>query len=126
MSDEAEVAEIEIRAGHILFREGDKPDKAYIVRRGTLEVSKQKRGQKVVLGLAGVSDIVGEMALIVDAPRMATVTALDDAKLIAVTKQEFLSKISGTDRVTRHLLNKFIGIIRRTADELGDELTKFK
>ncbi|MCC7168210.1 MAG: cyclic nucleotide-binding domain-containing protein [Rhodospirillales bacterium] len=120
------VSDIECRAGHVLFEQGQVGDRAYIVRKGLLEVSRKVRGRKIVFGTVGPGEIVGEMALIDDQPRMATVTALDDCDLVAVERAHFRARIDATDKTTRHLLHKFIHLLRAMADELGEEITKIK
>ncbi len=126
MADNVALEEIDLRAGQILFNEGDAPDKAYVVRSGTLEVFRIKRHKRVHLGVVQASEIVGEMALIDDQPRTATVRALVDSRLIVLTRDKLLSKIDKADSVTRHLLTKFISIIRKMDEKLSDEVSKIK
>ncbi len=126
MADSDALEEIDLRAGQVLFNEGDAPDKAYVVRRGRLEVFRIKRHKRVLLGVVQASEIVGEMALIDDKPRTATVRALVDSKLIVLTRGKLLSKIDKADHVTRHLLTKFISIIRTMDEKLSDEISKIK
>ena len=62
-------------AGETLFREGDAPDGLYLVRRGSVTVSRAIGGREVVLSYVAAGNYVGEMALLSDSPRMATVRA---------------------------------------------------
>ena len=58
-----------IAAGEYLFREGDPPDCAYVIDSGQIEVSTEKDGRKLVLSHLGAGDLLGEMAVLDDAPR---------------------------------------------------------
>jgi len=62
-------------AKQVVFNAGDDPDGLYLIRRGSVEVSIQSGGRKEVLGVVPAGGYVGEMALVDDAKRMATVTA---------------------------------------------------
>ena len=59
----------------ILFKEGDVADGLYLIRRGSVTVSRMVAGKEVVLSYVAAGNYVGEMALMSDAPRSATVRA---------------------------------------------------
>jgi Fe-S-cluster-containing hydrogenase component 2 len=61
--------------GEALFREGDAPDGLYLIRRGSVMVSRVIAGREVVLSYLSAGNYVGEMALLSQSPRMATVKA---------------------------------------------------
>lgn len=72
-------------AGNVIMREGDDGDRCYVVRQGTLEV---RQGGQVVTEL-GRGDVAGEVALILDCPRTASVEAKTDVELLAVDGAAF-------------------------------------
>ncbi|HEX4878622.1 MAG TPA: cyclic nucleotide-binding domain-containing protein [Limnobacter sp.] len=61
--------------GEVLFKEGDEADGLYLVRRGSVAVSKNIGGKDVVLSYVSAGNYVGEMALLNNNPRSATITA---------------------------------------------------
>lgn len=67
-----------------LFREGDAPDAMYIVKSGTLAVTKTKGSSEVILAEIQAGAMVGEMALFDNKPRSANVKAIKDAEVIAL------------------------------------------
>lgn len=67
-----------------LFREGDPPDSMYIVRSGSLAVTKTKGSSEVILTELGPGSIVGEMALFDQRPRSANVKATQETEVIAL------------------------------------------
>jgi MFS family permease len=83
--------EVHVPAGHEVVRQGEAGDRFYLVEQGTLDVSVDGRpGQKL-----GAGDSFGEIALLRDVPRTATVTARSDTVLYALERNEFLSAVTG-------------------------------
>ncbi|MEO8000275.1 MAG: cyclic nucleotide-binding domain-containing protein, partial [Arenimonas sp.] len=62
-------------AGATLFNEGDASDGLYLIRRGSVTVSRKLGGNEVVLSYVAAGNYVGEMALLSGSPRSATVKA---------------------------------------------------
>ncbi|HEX9259092.1 MAG TPA: MFS transporter [Acidimicrobiales bacterium] len=78
-------------AGTVVFREGDEGDRFYVVESGSVEI---ERGGKV-LNVLGPGDMFGEIALLQDVPRTATVTAVADTLLLALERGDFLPAVTG-------------------------------
>lgn len=70
--------------GEILFREGEKADAAYLVKRGKLRAFRRKDGQSFTLGEILAGEFCGEMAHINGEPRSADVEALEPSELIEI------------------------------------------
>ena len=68
-------------AGEILFSEGDAGDTAFLVAQGAVQVTREINGKETVLGEIGPGQILGEMALINNQPRMATAKAKEDTEV---------------------------------------------
>jgi CRP-like cAMP-binding protein/Fe-S-cluster-containing hydrogenase component 2 len=62
-------------AGQVLFKEGDAADGLYLIRRGSVAVSKRIKGEDRVLAYVSAGNYVGEMAMLDGGARTATVTA---------------------------------------------------
>lgn len=81
-----------LKAGDILFREGDEADALYIVSHGTLTVM----SGSAVLETVQSGGIIGEMALVdKDMPRSASVIARTHVELVRIDKSDFLALVSG-------------------------------
>ena len=88
--DLAAKARIESYAkGEVLFREGEAGDSLHLVRRGSVVVTKRIGGRDVTLSYRAAGNYVGEMALIADAPRSATVKAAVDSETIRIDRESF-------------------------------------
>jgi CRP-like cAMP-binding protein len=77
------------RAGETIFREGDYSTDAYIVRHGTVEIYVTRDGERR-LAVLHEGAVFGELALLTDQVRTASVRALDDAELIVIDQDGFL------------------------------------
>ena len=82
---------VELKAGETAVREGDEGDRFYIVESGTLSVSKV--GEQVAE--LGAGESFGEIALLRDVPRTATVTAATDVVLLALDRRHFIPAVTG-------------------------------
>jgi MFS family permease len=83
--------------GTILVTEGTAGHEMYVIRDGRVEVS---RGGELVATL-GPGDIFGEIAVLSDAPRIATVSTVTDTVVLAIGRDAFLAALS-TDPATRY------------------------
>jgi CRP-like cAMP-binding protein len=78
-------------AGTAVFEQGDAGDRFYLVEAGDLVV--QRDGAEVAR--LGPGDYFGEIALVQDVPRTATVRPLTDAALLALDRDEFIAAVTG-------------------------------
>lgn len=73
-----------LSAGEILFKEGDKAESAFLVKKGKLKAVKSKSGTEVLLGDVNAGEFVGEMAHINGEPRSADIRAVENCELIEI------------------------------------------
>jgi hypothetical protein len=76
-------------ADRTVFRQGDPADAAYFIRSGEVEVVDEVSGE--VLRTLGAGDYFGEIALIADAPRSATIRTVTDVEVAVLGKRNFLN-----------------------------------
>jgi len=81
-----------IRAGDVIFREGDKADELFVIKSGHVRI---QVGNRTMADLTA-DDIFGEMALIDSEPRSATAVAITDVELVPITEKQFLFLVTQT------------------------------
>jgi MFS family permease len=87
----ADVTARDAAAGDLLIREGDRGDLFYVIVEGTVEIT---RGGEHV-SEQGPGAYVGEIALLRDVPRTASVTAKTPLRLLALEREPFLLAVTG-------------------------------
>ena len=108
LSQVASIAdELDFRAGKTLIREGDRGREFFVLLRGGAEVT---RGGKQ-LAVRGAGDFFGEIALITDRPRTATVTTTEPSVVLVVTDRDF-----------KHLVKESPTIALKVLEALGERL----
>lgn len=80
---------VSLRAGEVLMRQGEAGDTAYVVMSGEFEVHKQSGQSKIKIDIRNPGDVLGEMALLSQSPRSATVTAATDCEALCISKEVF-------------------------------------
>jgi predicted MFS family arabinose efflux permease len=85
------LAPVAVRAGSPVFRAGDRGDRFYVIADGEVEVALDGRAPQAL----GPGGWFGEIALLRDVPRTATVTALADSHLLALDREEFVAAVTG-------------------------------
>ena len=84
--------ELDIRAGKVLMREGERGREFFVIIKGEVEV--RRKGRK--MATLGPGSFVGEMALLSKIPRVATVTALTPLDVLVITDRAFLDLLQKT------------------------------
>lgn len=98
------VKKVKIKAGQTLFDEGDPGDSAYIIESGQIEITKISDGKEVLLARVGPGEVIGEMALLDEAPRMASAKANTDTTLLAINQQQLDELLNSSPSATRAML----------------------
>lgn len=100
--------------GETVIAEGDDGDEMFVLVEGKVEVARQGRRVATV----GAGEMIGEMALMSDASRIATVTTIGPTKLVVVDRDGFLSALT-TEPAVRRAVEAMAAVRRR--ETLGHE-----
>ncbi|MGQ0676339.1 MAG: cyclic nucleotide-binding domain-containing protein [Rhodospirillales bacterium] len=103
------------KAGQTLFNEGDPPDGIYLIRSGSCTISQRMAGRDIVVNYVPAGNYVGEMALVRDRPRSATVKAAIDTETVWLDSANFRMLMDHLPEL-RHQVEKRIGAMI-TSDE---------
>src|SRR5690348_18036476 len=81
---------VRLRGGELLFAQGDRADSMYFVLHGRVEISVRGRdGNERVVDVEGSGGSIGEMGLLTDDERSATVRAIRDSELVRISREAF-------------------------------------
>lgn len=113
-------AEQRHRTGATLFSEGSTERALYVVVEGRVEA---RRGGRRVLE-AGPGETVGDLALLDGRPTRYAARAIEDSRVLRLTRDDFFNLLEERFRVARQVLSYLAGRVRDTepADREGDSI----
>jgi CRP-like cAMP-binding protein len=100
------------QAGEVILRENDMGETAYIIERGRVEIAKALHGQNIHLAFVGVGGIFGEMSIIDDKPRSATVIAIEDTVVREIHRDELFHSLQTSPDMALNLLRQLFERLR--------------
>lgn len=100
----------EIPAGQVLFKEGERGSFMYVLMSGTAEIMVRDK----VIETATAGAIVGEMAIIDDNPRSATVLAKSDCRFLPIERERFIFLIQQKPEFAMHVIRVMVDRLRKT------------
>lgn len=117
------------RPDEVVFREGDAPDALYLIRSGSVTVSRDVGGHEVVLSYVSAGNYVGEMALLNDTPRTATVQATVQTEMLLLNADTF-KRVVAQNREWRadlenRLLERVKSNVQREEQTSGSDIIRF-
>ena len=100
--------EIRIKAGSMIYKEGENSDSMYLVIDGKVRL--HRGGSEIMIAVN--KDIFGTWALFDDEPRVATATTLDDTSLLRISREDFLDLLSDHTNITESVFKSLVKKIR--------------
>lgn len=107
-------------AGQNLCEEGDEGYEAFILVSGEADVKIRTPTGVATVARLKRNDIVGEMAILRDMPRTATVTAVSEVYTLRIGKQDFLNLLKEFPEVTVEVMRSLAERLARTTSELAN------
>ena len=95
-----------VKPAQIIFSEGDSGDQMFVIQEGKVRVSKKIGGREHILAVLGKSDFFGEMAIVTNVKRTATITAIDEVKLLCFNREGFISMINKNPKIALNIIDK--------------------
>ena len=105
-------------AGQVLFRKGDPGDAAYVIIGGEADVTVATDAGDISVAVLKDGDFVGEIAILCDIPRTATVTARTELKTLKISKERFLQLLSQFPEIAIEMTRTLADRLNRTTTEL--------
>jgi CRP-like cAMP-binding protein len=107
-------------AGRVIFKEGEPGDTMYIIQKGRVKITKKVDDVEKILMVLGKGDFFGEMAIIRQAPRTATATAIDNCELLAFNHTGFVSMISKNTSIAVNIIEKLCVRLEKADNQIRD------
>lgn len=104
---------MKLPAHRVLYREGDAADCAFVIAQGSVDLSQEREGKRVLVRRVGAGAILGELALIADTNRLTDATTGSETELIRLGRKQF-----------RRILEEFPGLAVLLHDRIAAELTE--
>jgi len=102
-------------AGQFIFKAGDPGETMYIITEGEVDILD---GSGTALDTAGPGSIVGELALIDDEPRSATVVAKTDCRLVSLDRKRFQYMVQETPFFALAVMKVLADRLRKTSAKI--------
>ena len=110
------------KQGEVLVKQGDPGDAAYVVISGRGEIwLTTEEMQTVKLRDVNPKEVIGEIALLVDAPRSATIRAVDEMSVLKLDKAEFLGLVRQDQAVATQLIRVLADRLDQTTKQLSSK-----
>lgn len=110
------------RRGAQIIRQGTDGDGLYVVARGSVLVSREARsGARRALNVIEAPGSFGELALLDNRTRSASIEALEEVEVFAISRTSFLGLLSRDPRLVDGLIRELGRTIRRLSDQVADE-----
>jgi len=104
--------------GEVIIKEGDPGDSLYIILSGELEVTKQDGDREITLATRRPGEFLGEMSLLEQAPRTASVRAVQRSELLAIGPDAFRRLLERRPETATTILRTVAGRLRSTEASL--------
>ena len=108
------------KKGTIVFEEGSRGSEAYLISSGKVRVFRTKNGLKVPLAVLGQNQIFGEMGMIDERPRSASVEALEDTEAVVVGPDDFAALSSSDPELFMFILKTIFERLRNVNQRVLD------
>ena len=107
-------------AGEVIIEEGTKGTSAFIILTGTVEVTKRAGKEQIRMATLGEGQVFGEMGLIEDRPRSATVRALSDIKVRVIDRERFNELLRTKPSVLIPIMKSLFERLRQASNMLAE------
>ena len=114
-------ARLSLETSETLMVEGSQPEAFYVVLEGEVEILKRSGNRDVVIAVNGPCSILGEISLIEDAPRTASVRAAKPCKFLKISRETFYDLIYGNPTAAVALLRTVMKRLRDTEVMLSQQ-----
>ena len=117
------------KAKQDLFKQGETGDAAYVIVDGLADIIVETDAGEVTVAQLGRNEFIGEISILCDVPRTATVRANTDLSALKIKKEHFVGLVSQVPELGIEVMRELASRLSKTTAELGEarrELTAAK
>lgn len=107
------------KKGEVIIKEGSIGSCAYMIESGQVEVSSKLHETKTMLTVLGEKQVFGEMGLIEDKPRSATIIALEDTSVRMISRESFNTLFIKNKNVALSIVRALFDRLRNASDTIA-------
>ncbi len=116
----------QFRKGEEMFHQGDVADAAYIILDGRADVLVDSPGGSLKVAEVGRDAFVGEIGILCDVPRTATIVATEDLTTLKITKDLFFRMVSDFPTISIEVMRVLAQRLEHTTEQLRDAVAATK
>lgn len=113
-------------ADQVVFKQGDEGDAAYVIMEGEADVLVNASAGEIVLATVGRNDFVGEIAILCDVPRTATIRAKSQLETLKVNKETFIRLMSEFPEMSIEVMRELADRLVKTSADLANSREKLR
>lgn len=105
----------------VVFFEEEAGESFFVIERGRVKVSRlSNAGKEIILAILRQHDFFGEMSVLDNAPRSATVIALEDTELVKIRRSDFMKVLNHHPEIAIKMLSTFSERLRKANEKIGN------
>ena len=108
------------KEGQVLMRQGEVGNEAYVLMDGRVAVTVDSPQGEIVVAELGDNELIGEIAILCDVPRTASVKALGEVKTLLIRKEQFLQLVSQFPQMGIEIMRSLADRLSATNQELAE------
>ncbi len=112
--------------GEVMFRLGDRADCAYVIISGEVEIVAETEAGEMVAGLLGENELVGEMAILTNSPRSATIRARGELVALRIAEDMFLKLLAENSEVALDVMRQLSQKLARSHHQFEELQSKLQ
>jgi CRP-like cAMP-binding protein len=117
---------IKYGAGQVMFNQGDQGDAAYVLLSGTADVLLDSPAGQITVNSVGPNDIVGEIAILCDVVRTATIKTTTPVEALRIRKDYFLKLLIEFPEMTVEIMRVLADRLYHTTAALTEAQSKLR
>jgi len=117
---------VNFRPNSVMMRQGDDGDAAYVIISGAADVLINTPTGTIKVAELGPGQIVGEIAILIDIPRTATIQSPEGLTALKISKENFLRLLHGSPQVGVEIIRVLAGRLEATNAQLREAITANK